>query len=155
MSTEEEYDRLLKEFAHKVRTSITLRQSFERLIKAGMKTGRTDMQIGDDIRNELRGELSDRTIRRYLPESFKHMEKRNISIDHADRVRISSEAEPEPEKEFIVEKVDEYIAAVPDVPIETEIILDCNKFRSELRIGLTNSAKLKLYVRNNQVSKIL
>ena len=34
-----------------------------------------DIEIGDDIRNELKGQLDDRTVRRYLPSSMKHNEK--------------------------------------------------------------------------------
>ena len=49
----------------------------QRLVQVGRRTGRTDLEIGDDIRNTLRGQLSDVTIRKYLPSSMKHEEKAN------------------------------------------------------------------------------
>ena len=163
--SEDEYNRLLKQFPEKLQGALTWKKYLERLSLVGRRTGRTDRQIGDDIRKELRGQLDDRTIRHYLPTTFKHMEH---ASEHKEPEKIAGsepnippppqvikEAESEPEKEFIVEKVDEYIAAVPDVPIETEIILNCKKFGTELRLGLLNNSNLKLYIRNNQVSKIL
>ncbi len=40
-------------------------------------------------------------------------------------------------------------------PQMAEVILDCNKFRTDLRTGLLNSAKLKLQVKNNEVVKVV
>ena len=86
--SDEEYHRQLKKFVQDIRTSLTIKKSFERLVQIGRRTGLTDIQIGDDIRAEFKGELPDVTIRKYLPPSFKHQEKSNLYIKH-DAIRVS------------------------------------------------------------------
>jgi hypothetical protein len=75
--SEDEYNRLLKQFPAKIHAVLSWKKYFERLVQAGRRTGRSDIQIGDDIRKELKGELPDDTIRKYLPSSFKHQEFTN------------------------------------------------------------------------------
>ena len=75
--SDDEYNRLLKQFAEKVRGALTWRTYFQRLVNAGRRTGRTDLEIGDDIRREYRGEIPDVTLRKSLPNSFKHQEFTN------------------------------------------------------------------------------
>ena len=98
--SEEEYQRSLSAVVQKIRTAMTIKQSLERHIQLARKTGRTDLEIGDDIRAKLRGELPDDTIRKYLPASLKHQEKTNTRyaglIPHPAPDII--EIEPEPPK---------------------------------------------------------
>lgn len=75
--SDDEYNRLLKQFAEKVRGALTWRTYFQRLLNAGRRTGRSDLEIGDDIRREYRGEIPDVTLRKSLPNSFKHQEFTN------------------------------------------------------------------------------
>jgi hypothetical protein len=163
--SEDEYNRLLKQFPEKLQGALTWKKYFERLVQAGRRTGRTDIEIGDDIRNELKGQLADSTVRNYLPPTMRHQEKANLYLKH-DALKTSaseSEAEPlnegeipePPRKTRLTYETTEGKDVLSEIPIETEIILNCKKFATELRMGLLNNANLKLYVRNNQVSKIL
>jgi len=169
--SDDEYHRLLKKFAQDVRNALTIKKTFERLIQAGRRTGLTDIQIGDDIKKELKGELGDSTVRKYLPHTMKHEEK--INKRYALRVAHQSE-QPEidiPPPSHQVVKVAETYEEIPmsveplstehvkefvvDLPIGHEIILDCRKFKTELRMGTLNNAKLKLKVKDNEVIKVV
>jgi hypothetical protein len=164
--SEDEYNRLLKQFVQKVKNAIHVRVIFDRLIVAGRKTGRTDLQIGDDIRNEFKGELPDSTIRKYLPESFKHTEKGNMRYRSASAKQLTNNNKeidiPPPKQEIKeVEPESRYLGDIGkdqskefDVEYIPEVILDCQKFRTELRMGTLNNAKLRLQVKNNEVVKI-
>ena len=97
--SEEEYIRLLNDFPAKLHAVLNWKKYFERLVHVGRRTGRTDIKIGDDIRNMLSGQLDDRTIRAYLPPSMKHQEKvRNLR--HKDPQIV---VDPHPPPEQIVE----------------------------------------------------
>jgi hypothetical protein len=166
--SDDEYHRLLKQFVQKVRNVINIKQSLERLVQAGRKTGLTDLQIGDDIRRELKGELPDVTIRKYLPSTMKHEEKTNKR--YAINYRISKQEDsnnkeinlpdiPPPRQEIKevhleghpYQYVKEFVGSNdPDY----ELILDCKKFRTELRMGTLNNSKLKLKVKDNEVIKV-
>lgn len=142
--SEEEYQRSLSAVVQKIRTAMTIKQSLERHIQLARKTGRTDLEIGDDIRAKLRGELPDDTIRKYLPASLKHQEKTNTRyaglIPHPAPDII--EIEPEPPK----------VIAMPN----NRIKLDTAKFRSDLRIALINGDKVWLTYNNaNEVISII
>ena len=115
--SDDEYNRLLKQFAEKVRGALTWRTYFQRLLNAGRRTGRTDLEIGDDIRREYRGEIPDVTLRKSLPNSFKHQEFTNKP--KAIKI-IASEPEipPPPEVHREAEIVRE-----PPKPIEEPINL--------------------------------
>ena len=111
--SDDEYQRLLKQFPERVNNYINWKKYFERLVQAGRRTGRSDIEIGDDIRNEMRDQLDERTIRAYLPQSMKHMEKRKLSLElkpkyedlnpHPPPPRIV-EIQPESEPAKTVEK---------------------------------------------------
>ena len=151
--SEEEYQRSLNAVVQKIRTAMTIKQSLERHIQLARKTGRTDLEIGDDIRAKLRGELPDDTIRKYLPTSLKHQEKTNTRyaglIPHPPQPVI--EIEPEP--------TGTYTGPLPSIPKPQEdrkIKLDTGKFRSDLRIALINGAKVWLtYNNNNEVISVV
>jgi hypothetical protein len=180
--SEEEYNRLLKQFPDKLKNAIRWKKYFERLVQAGRRTGRSDIQIGDDIRKELKGQLDDRTIRAYLPESMKHMEKKKLSLIQTpdeDQDPHISQADsnnqqtgrviklpdiPPVIKEANIEGI--VSASVSPIPVEHikefagsydpdyELILDCRKFKTELRMGTLNNSRLKLKVKDNEVIKI-
>lgn len=77
--SEDEYTRLLNQFPEKLHAAMNWKTYLNRLVQVGRRTGRTDVEIGDDIKRTLRGQLDDRTIRLYLPPSMKHEEKiRNL-----------------------------------------------------------------------------
>lgn len=107
--SEEEYTRLLKQFPQKLKDVLNWSKYFERLVNVGRRTGRTDIEIGNEIRKELRGEIDDRVIRRYLPASMKHDRTihNNNSTDTVRRIPLEQsspppaivEIQPEPEAE--------------------------------------------------------
>ena len=156
MSTEEEYDRLLKQFPEKLQGALTWKKYFERLVQAGRRTGRTDIQIGDDIRKELRGQLDDRTIRYYLPASFKHEEK--IRPQFAEKFAANNNQPDIPPPPQVIQEVETEPPKPIDEPIhipEHQITLNCRKFGTEIRMGLLNNAILKLRIdKLNQVISI-
>ena len=123
--SDDEYNRLLKQFAEKVRGALTWRTYFQRLVNAGRRTGRTDLEIGDDIRREYRGEIPDVTLRKSLPNSFKHQEFTNKP--KAIKI-IASEPEipPPPEVHREAEIVRE-----PPKPIEEPINLQAPEDQSK------------------------
>ncbi len=148
--SEEEYNRLLKQFPEKLKGVLSWKKYFERLVQAGRRTGRSDIQIGDDIRKELKGQLDDRTIRNYLPNSMKHMEharepdqrsgytkqvannNKEIEIPPAP-VIIHGETIQDAEHMVFRRKADLPKEFVGSNDPDYELILDCNKFRTELR----------------------
>jgi hypothetical protein len=150
---------------------MTVKQSLERLVQAGRRTGLTDLQIGDDIRRELKGELPDVTIRKYLPSSMKHQEmSRQPNTNNKFAIHVSQN-EPKippptqeikeviPDPPFTEEERNKVHKIMDTVTIAThprpdEIILDCKKFRTELRVGTLNNSKLKLKIDKYEVVKI-
>lgn len=159
--SDEEYHRQLKKFVQDVRSALSIKKSFERLVQIGRRTGLTDLQIGDDIRAEFKGELPDVTIRKYLPPSFKHQEKSNTRYSDAIHVshpkteippppHVTQDADIDPEGPIGPHRIDEPIQ-IPKP--DREIILDCNKFRSELRIATLNGSKVKL--RTNGANEVI
>lgn len=52
-------------------------------LEEGRALGFSDIEIGDAIRRESKGKLSDRTVRYYLPDTAKHTEKINKTRDAA------------------------------------------------------------------------
>lgn len=151
--SDEEYHRQLKKFVQDVRSALSIKKSFERLVQIGRRTGLTDIQIGDDIRAEFKGELPDVTIRKYLPPSFKHQEKSNIRYSDAIRVsHIQPDTFPPPEipqdAEIIREPAKPIDQAITISTDDKQIMLDTGKFRSDLRIALINGAKVWLSYNN-------
>lgn len=159
--SEDEYNRLLKELPKKLITALDSHKFIERFIQVGRKTGRTDLQIGDDARAEMGGLIPDRTLRSYLPLSMKHGEKIRLRPEFAAdlpqnkgpepkipplpeiRREVESDPEPEPQPQAQAQ------------PIPKDPVLDCNKFRSELRTGLLNNSKLHLKINSlNEVVAI-
>lgn len=167
--SEEEYNRLLKQFPDKLKGVLNWRKYFERLVGAGRKTGRSDIRIGDDVRKELKGEIDDRTIRRYLPESMKHIEHSseessgqsvrftkkpdsndkeiNIPVKHTVKYVEPQEAV---EKGIPQEHIKEFETGIS----EYKVILDCRKFQADLRIALLNKSKVSLLINNNEVVRM-
>ena len=118
--SDDEYHRLLREFPEKVRGALTWRTYFQRLINAGRRTGRSDLEIGDDIRREYQGEIPDVTLRKSLPGSFKHQEFANRP--KAIKI-IASEPDipPPPEVHKEAEIIPEQAPAKPiEEPIRTQ-----------------------------------
>jgi hypothetical protein len=158
--SEDEYNRLLKQFPEKLHGVLNWKTYFERLVQSGRRTGRTDIQIGDDIRKELKGQLDDSTVRHYLPPSFKHMEH---ASEHKEPLKIRGSPEPEykpqiPPPSQEIQEAEVHIEprqsqAQPEV--NTDPILDCRRFGTELRMGLLNNSKLHLKInRLNEVVAI-
>lgn len=113
--SEEEYTRLLKQFPAKLQGALTWKKYFERLVHAGRRTGRMDIEIGDDIRNELKGQLADSTVRTYLPSSFKHMEH---ASEHKEPPKFSGS---QVNRRLVVAE-EPTIPPLPEVHREAEII---------------------------------
>ena len=146
--SDEEYHRQLKKFVQDVRSALSIKKSFERLVQIGRRTGLTDIQIGDDIRAEFKGELPDSTIRKYLPPSFKHQEKANLYLKH-DAILVShsqpdtfSPSQPVREAEIIPERQPQ---PLPRIKFNTDT------FRRELRIALINGDTVWLTYNNGEV----
>jgi uncharacterized protein (UPF0335 family) len=107
--------------------------------------------------------FSDRTIRRWLPtEATRSYSPRAIG-QMSNSKKPQNPNNEEPELEFVVEKVDEYIANVPREPEpeppapagDRKVRLDTAKFRSDLRIALINGDKIWLTCNSaNEVTKI-
>ena len=149
--SEEEYQRSLSAVVQKIRTAMTIKQSLERHIQLARKTGRTDLEIGDDIRTKLRGELPDDTIRKYLPTSLKHQEKTNTRyaglIPHTKQPNIPAPPQP-------IIDIEQSSNTEPLI-VDRKVRLDTAKFRSDLRIALINGDKIWLTCNSaNEVIKI-
>jgi hypothetical protein len=149
--SDDEYQRLLDQLPQKLFAVMSWKKYLGRLIQAGRKTGRTDLEIGDDIREKLRGQLDDSTVRRYLPISMKHEEKTNKA--DARILRASPPYIPAPPQP-IVDIEPEPPKAIPTG--DRKIKLDTAKFRSDLRIALINGDKVWLkYNSDNEVISII
>ena len=148
--SDDEYNRLLKQFPEKVYGALTWRTYFQRLVNAGRRTGRTDLEIGDDIQKEYKGEIPDVTVRKSLPDSFKHQEFTNRP--KAIKI-IASEPDIPVPAQPIVEIEPEPPKVIPTP--NNRIKLDTGKYRSNLRIALINGDKVRLtYNSANEVIEI-
>ena len=58
-----------------IESVIKNRDIINQRLDEGRRLGFSDIEIGDAIRRESKGKLSDVTVRKYLPETAKHMEK--------------------------------------------------------------------------------
>jgi hypothetical protein len=157
--SEEEYNRLLNQFPEKLYAALNWKKYLQRLAYAGRKTGRTDIEIGDDIRKTLRGELDDRTIRKYLPASMKHDERiydknhpgsaRIIPLEQSSNTEPIIEVETEQDGTKFQEQVNELVPETVSISTpDRKIKLDTGKFRSDLRIALINGDKVWLEYNN-------
>ena len=148
--SDDEYQRLLDQLPQKLFAVMSWKKFLERLIQAGRKTGRTDLEIGDDIRNKLRGQLDESTVRRYLPITMKHEEKTNkgnARMLHASPAYIPPVSHTVREAEIIPE-------AKP--PSKPPIRFNTDRFRRELRIALINGDTVLLYCNDaNEVISII
>lgn len=168
--TEDEYQKALNNITG---TFDTLRNQIINAFEIGRAAGLDDMQIGNDIRTRIKGLVDASTIRRMLPDSAKHMkhasEPRNLRGSKPDarnlrayikppnqnQARLVLEEQPKiPPPPQRLEEAHVTLEAEPDNDDNGEILLDCNKFRSDLRIALLNNAKIKLKIRNSQVIAI-
>jgi len=92
------------------------------IFEQGRKEGFSDIEIGDLARSKMNEHYSDRTIRRVLPDTAKHIEKVREQKDFADNLS-ANEREPVdvPAGKVTVEPVIEEDAAIPQSQPELQM----------------------------------
>jgi hypothetical protein len=143
----------------------TLKDQVNRAFEVGRKYGLSDMQIGTDIRRHLKGQVTDNTIQRMLPETAKHMQHASkhktepikLIGSSKNQTRLVTDQEPQipPSPQVIREVQLSPELLKPEPEVNNEVFLSCRKFSTELRMGLLNNSVLKLELNsNNEVIKI-